>query len=763
MKQRNRGIRFEDVTHSLLELGDAADPESQNFRLDTEISHLLLDEFQDTSLNQWQVIRPLAERITGGSQRLFDTAWSSFFCVGDVKQAIYGWRGGRSEIFDALEKHLEGIQDQQLNRSYRSAPAVIETVNRVFREIRNHDHLESVEPVVRQWSESFPEHETALQDEGGFVQLETAPLAEWHEERIPSHVQRDATFEFAAKKVASLHEQMPDRTIGVLVRTNGAVARLIYELRKLGVKASEERGGNPLTDSAAVQVVLSLLRLADHPDDRIAAYHVGTSPAAEELGIDPDLDRDAVGDLASSIRRRLLDEGYGTTVSYWADLLKPHSNSRDRRRLQQLVDLAFRFESLAAIRTSDFLQYVQSERIADPLISNVRVMTVHQSKGLEFDVVVLPELESEIDDFSNSVVWGSPDPTETIDRVCIYRNQKIQAILPPEMQQMFQAAKDREAVESLCLLYVAMTRAAHALYMILAPDSRGSRSRPRTFAGLLTAALAPEEKLESEKILYQHGGEEWFRSGHQPARSERLQQTLAAELPLAPASSATRFDFRSPSNLEGGNIVDAERLLQLPNREALERGTIIHGLFEEVRWIDDIPGDEQLFSRARQLSGGRVDPAAQVDDFRQMLAAEATARVLSPEYYLEPVDETVMEMIPDEFQAGRARLEVHNERSFVVPDSSGMLSGTIDRLVLICQGDRLLAADIVDFKTDRMDFQDPAAIAQRTAHYRPQIEAYRRAVSSMFRLPVERISGRLVFVVAGVVCGFSPRESPSPL
>ena len=81
-------------------------PERLAFRLDGGIRHVLLDEFQDTSPSQWRVLRSLAQSVTakGGG---------SFFCVGDAKQAIYGWRGGVAEIFDALDGELTGSKQSR--------------------------------------------------------------------------------------------------------------------------------------------------------------------------------------------------------------------------------------------------------------------------------------------------------------------------------------------------------------------------------------------------------------------------------------------------------------------------------------------------------------------------------------------------------------------------------------------------------------------------------------------------------------------------
>ena len=126
LKASERSLRFEDVTRRLGEAAIADRLDEVVYRLDGQVAHLLLDEFQDTSALQWRVLRPFAQRVVrGGEDR-------SFFCVGDVKQAIYGWRGGVAEIFDALDDEFGGLPSQALNESFRSSPVVIDCVNKVF-------------------------------------------------------------------------------------------------------------------------------------------------------------------------------------------------------------------------------------------------------------------------------------------------------------------------------------------------------------------------------------------------------------------------------------------------------------------------------------------------------------------------------------------------------------------------------------------------------------------------------------------------------
>ena len=377
------------------------DIDRQHFRLDAPIAHLLLDEFQDTSLAQWQVLRPLARQVTSDDACSAGAANpASFFCVGDTKQAIYAWRGGKSEIFDALPNELTRLEGRLLVESRRSAQPVIDTVNRVFTHLTRHENLERFADPVRTWCERFPEHTTALRNLPGYVELYAA------RDPVDGEDVEDVKFAVTAQRIEQLVAQSPGRSVGVLTRRNEVVKKLINELRGRKVAASEE-GGNPLVDSLPGQVLLSLLRLADHPGDLIARFHVAQSPLARYVSYPDHSDDARTLSLAHEVRARLVHAGYGQAIQQWAELLEPHCDQRDASRLRQFVELAYGFQPLATLRTADFQRYVELKGVADPTTAEVRVMTVHQAKGLQFDIVVLPDLDRAIPRPTGRLCHGS--------------------------------------------------------------------------------------------------------------------------------------------------------------------------------------------------------------------------------------------------------------------------------------------------------------------------------------------------------------------
>jgi ATP-dependent helicase/nuclease subunit A len=742
-------LRFSDVTLRLAQGTTTVGLERLAYRLDGGIRHVLLDEFQDTSPPQWRVLRPLAESVTSGPG-------GSFFCVGDAKQAIYGWRGGVAEIFDALEGQLKGLTRRNLDESYRSAQPVIETVNAVFQNLTKHSNLDKLSEPVRRWQIDFPEHSTARKELNGYVTLITAPQATDDED------QTEGMFRYAAERIRDCVAAAPQANIGVLVRTNAAVAKLIYRLRTLGIAASEE-GGNPLVDSPAVELILSLLKLADHPSDLIARFHLATSPLAEHLTLHDHRQNARAAAVSQELRRELMDNGYGATVYHFARLLAPSCDNRDLSRLQQLVELAYEYQPSSTLRTSDFIRLVETRRVADPQASGIRVMTIHQAKGLQFDVVFLPELEARLVGQPDRFVAGRAGPTDPVNIVCRLANENVRQFFPPSLQKLFEDDMCLEVSESLCVLYVAMTRAIHALHMIIAPAKPSEKSLPKTFAGLLRSTLAAGMPAAAGVTLYEHGDAKWYRHGHEGetpsatmACKTKARQQPRSPIRLVPAAASRQrlLDRTSPSALEGGEVRFAASVLKERSPEALGIGTLFHAWLAAIDWIDDgLPDDEvllQIAARERSKIGNVPDRLEEhIARFRQQLAAAPLAAVLSRRLYESPADLGLGGRTARKWPGDQIELTVKREHPFAIRTGDEILTGSIDRLIMILHNGRPIAADVIDFKTDDLSAGDDQAISDKTDFYRPQMDGYRRAVSQLLKLPPAMVGARLVFLAAG--------------
>ncbi|MBC8871993.1 MAG: UvrD-helicase domain-containing protein [Planctomycetes bacterium] len=750
LKQSYRATRFTDITRRVSDIRHLVDGRQLAFRLDSRIDHVLLDEFQDTSPSQWRVIRPLAERVS------LESADTSFFCVGDVKQAIYGWRGGVAEIFDAIDQQLDGLQAEQLNVSRRSSQPVIDAVNRIFNGIAGHPNLGRAENAVRRWCDGFEEHETAMGKLAGFVELQTAPLAG------EGQKQAEATIEFAAEKIAQIVQHAQGYSVGVLVRKNATVGRLIYELRARGIPASEE-GGNPLTDSAAVTVVLSLLRLADHPADTVARFHLAHSPLGPVIGLTDYEDDAAARCVAQSVRRSLAQDGYGPAICGWAEELSDNCSRRELSRLEQLVEMAYAYQASATLRTDDFVAYVENTRVSDPVPVDVRVMTIHQAKGLEFDIVVLPELDAGLVGQPNPFVIERPDLTGPIQRVCRYASMDIQQLMPADIRQMFSQATDREVTESLCVMYVAITRAVHALHMIIPPSTPNERTLPRTFAGLLRTALKGDRPVDANAVLFEHGDSRWFDQSGRDEREKTVARDAADDrapvtVRLAELTGQRRrgWDRARPSGLEGGSRVHLNHVFAADRSGAFLRGELIHAWFEQIEWLDDGRPDQATLRRVAddvlaRAGGASIDVDGQIVRFNTMLDSPTIAQTLVHDRYLDLANLG----FPSEIAAKLAKCPfepvAQNERGFAIYEGGQLLSGFVDRLVLLNRGNETIAAEVIDYKTDAVDVDDAEQLTDKVAFYAPQLDAYRRAVAKVAQLSPERVAARLLFVGGGVL------------
>ncbi|MEZ6126363.1 MAG: UvrD-helicase domain-containing protein [Planctomycetaceae bacterium] len=743
---------FGDVTRVLAHAGEAASGQRMNFRLDSTLQNLLLDEFQDTSPDQWKVLRRLALKIASEPDR------SSFFCVGDPKQAIYGWRGGVAEILDVVENTMPTIHSSSLDKSRRSSRAVILAVNKVFKHLHQHGNLNDSNAAALRWETQFPVHSTVHDDIEGYVQLRTSPVLEGDS----ADERRSPFYSWAALQIQELHRQCPGAEIGVLTRKNETVARLVHELKLLKVPASEE-GGTPPTDSPAVLALMSLLHLCSHPGCQISRFHVANSPLAGLVELTTWTDDLAAANTASEIRNRLMDDGYGPTLQWISEAVRPFCHQRDILRLQQVVAQGWQFDQTPSLNPADFVSMLESSRLSKSEAAPVRVMTVHQSKGLEFDIVVLPELDSRLFNLPSAAV-GSPSPAESPDRVCIWRNRTVRSLLPQNLQDAFDQTITRQASEALCVLYVALTRAKQALHMFIPPLP--SDKPPASYAGLLTSSLTGVHTAAPDRTIYECGNPDWFvgdsrfvtpRQTSQPSAAALVPRVAMAEMTVrrrglrreAPSRHAeTRIQLADTRRTSADRRATAASAL-----DPRTRGTVIHAWFELIHWLEGgIPERSDLLRLALQ---NNVSPHVAEElmlQFFQMLELPNLRATLSE---AQTIQQPPFKALAADLNSGRAVLEVENERPFVLKRDGALVQGTIDRLVLAIADGRPVAADIIDFKTDRLTGEPREWVADRIQVYGSQLEQYRSAVHQCFGIPREHITSRLLLLEADVVV--SPR------
>ncbi len=732
-KKREQGAYgFADLPHAFAPHTAKALPIDEReldlwFRLDGRIDHLLLDEFQDTSPVQWRILAPIAEQITaeGDGER-------SFFCVGDVKQSIYSFRQAEPRLLRDLHKLLPGLDAdcvERMNKSYRSSQAILDTVNQAFGELASSPLFAGEEHTPHRkaceaFAADFDVHEAAkdLPGVANMVQVR---------EGVDKEV---ALIERIVERVLDILSDAPGANVGILMRTRKPIPKIINQLGLRGIEASGE-GGNVLTDARSVLVFLSLLQLTDFPDDSAAAFHLAESPFAQALGLKGKPSKAARRQLSRDLRASLAELGLAGLVSKYAQQVAHDEawSAWDKARFAQLLDLAYIFERGTEPRPSAFVDHVRKCCVEVPGGARVRVMTIHASKGLEFDAVILPQLDSKFVSRPADVLVDRPRAEQLIQGATLSIKK---ALLPISVRfrELYDDQTARSMGDDLCVLYVAMTRAARRLDMIVAhPVEKKSAGQP-TVADHLRQALAVEaSEVGEDGLLWSHAlGADW--SEGLAAEQAPVPAAQPKALSFAGTQGTRNFSRRSASREEGGGkrtVTDA-----IKPQGAADQGTLVHGLLETLVWSEDFDAASALENKSsRQAKPEEVQQAHKV--IQAALASPEIALALSKNGCGAP--------------AG-TELEVLNEAPFSLLREGELWSGAIDRLVLARSAGQVVWAQIIDFKSDS---PGPEGLDGLVERYRPQLRCYAEIVAELYDLAPDALSVQLLFLRAGAVCSLS--------
>jgi len=442
------------------------------------------------------------------------------------------------------------------------------------------------------------------------------------------------------------------------------------------------------------------------------------------------------------VRADLVNRGLGEVTASLGQHVQadPDWSAWDKARFAQLVDQAYAFEGQLSLRPGDFVDHVRTQRVEAPGGARVRVMTVHSSKGLEFDAVVLSELEGTLVGQRDSYLVERPDPAGLIESVMLSPGKDL-LMLSPQLEALYDANTTKAVNDSLCLLYVAMTRAKRRLELIVPwgdPEQAEATGAP-TYAGLVRGALPAAELIEGDS-----DGLLWSAPGNAPpedpgawaaglAETAQVPAQPEAPLVLAPTEAPRSLRRRSASAEEGGTRISAGELLREPT--GAEVGTLVHAAFEGCEWIEEFEFDPATLEGHGATAQVLASARAAVE---HGLASEELRGALSRQACGAP--------------AGSA-LRVEREHAFSLlleddADGPQFWNGAIDRLVLAETDDRVVWAEVLDYKSDRIS---EAELADRIEHYRPQLEAYARVVAAQTGLPADQVRLRLAFLALGRV------------
>jgi ATP-dependent exoDNAse (exonuclease V) beta subunit len=477
--------------------------------------------------------------------------------------------------------------------------------------------------------------------------------------------------------------------------------------------------------------------------------------------------------------------GYSTVLYDWATQIAPICNARDCGRMEQLLELASAWQRKAKIRTMPFINLVRAKHVENPSTSPIKVMSIHKSKGLEFDIVVLPELEAKLTGTRTpKVVAGRETHTSPVSTVLAYPAKEIRRYLPENFQVIAEKSETERVEESLCVLYVAMTRAKHELLMILMPKEESATTKKsnsndddgkkfaKTMAGVVHAGLAADQSLAAEDVvLYKNGDSGWATKHFASVLEEppkvstdsrveepnvtiklasKSKKSLKNLTRMTPSGQASGFGLQASDQETTNNITYPLATDHWPlttNRPSPQTwGTAMHACFEQVTWFEQgLPDRAMLLDLVMPIMRDAVSAERVVDAFYASCELPEVRAALSLATYRDAVPEADL---------ANMRWEVHNERRFwASPKSDILLQGSIDRLVLQYDHSgpkpQVVAADVIDYKSGMVENDE--MLGTLVEYYAPQLVEYRKAIVAMYGLSDDRITTRLLFVQMGII------------
>ncbi|WRB75419.1 RecB-like helicase [Helicobacter pylori] len=445
---------IKDKVHALLNGYEEMPAEFFYFRLDSRIAHILIDEFQDTSLNDYKILAPFIDEIKAG---IGQAKWHrSVFFVGDVKQSIYGFRGSFSSLFESVSKDF---YHDNLPFNHRSSPLIINYVNTIFKKAYQNSPTAYLE-------QKYPKASSNKHARDGYVKVSL--VADERELLLKQILQE-------AKNL--LEHRIDPKDITLLCATNDDALEIKNYLQQnlSAIRPSTESSAK-LSQFVESKIIKNALEyaLAEEPYKPFYKHSV--------LKLAGYLHDDAIA-LAGFNPKKESVAGFVWKVMEWFELYTECA--------QICLELAVGCED-----ANEFLENLEAKEIASFKAEGAQIMTIHKSKGMQFPYVIVCERLGKPKTNNSNQFLEEYSGTELTR---LYYRMKNREVVDKDYARALdkeEAAKDHEETN---VYYVAFTRAELGL-VVVAKDKKGMREK-LDLVPLEEGTIAPVISSQKEPLI----------------------------------------------------------------------------------------------------------------------------------------------------------------------------------------------------------------------------------------------------------------------
>jgi ATP-dependent exoDNAse (exonuclease V) beta subunit len=612
-------------------------------KIGTQIEHVMIDEFQDTSTIQWRNFHVLLAEAMSHEH-------TSNLIVGDVKQSIYRWRSGDWRLLNGIENQFseQQIETRNLQTNYRSQRRVIAFNNAFFRHAAQLEYLaqQELSPLeAEQLKKAYADVEQLIPDkreDAGLVDIRLLPAADYEESVLQQMT--DIVTSLMAQNVSQ-------RSIAILVRNNASIPVIARHFLATmpGVSIVSDEAFR-LDASSAVCLIVSALRLLVHPDDQLT-----------KAAIVKTWQQDILHRAASDNELLLADNNLDALLP--PDYIEAFTALRSLP-LYELCERLYAIFRLSEIegqgaylcafydQLTDFIsdntsdidtflhewdENLHTKTIQSDETNGIRLISIHKSKGLEFAHVICPFCDWPLEHTGN-VLWCTPTeaPFSDLPIAPIDYSQKhmMGTIYEPDyLQEHLQTT-----VDNLNLLYVAFTRACESLYVI------GRRGAKTTRSALIEQALPlVANDLQSSILEGLNDDAACLRFSYgahvipsavegSPSLFDNpfLQKASSIHVPVE--TFAPKATFKQSNRSRAFTEGDDEETLQ--RRNYIQTGSILHEVFSTIRTADDIPDALERLQFEGVLYDEQTTPERITSLIRKRLEDPRVADWFSPRWTL---------------------------------------------------------------------------------------------------------------------------------